>query len=234
MMDYKQEPGSAVSVASSTGTLCAPSLPMSGKRLHIQSNGIRLIWPPLPMSQKEVPIYSEDGALVYVAAKDQAWTCRWVLSSPKQGPLVSIECLPGGRPWLRRLDSGTGHAVPSIGLRAKWTSRAVTFAPSEGARTLEWKYVKMRMANSERLATLRLEQTEEREGLLHTQPVAHLVRGAPSCHAAGQGGELILESEGATGEVDEALVVASCLVMLRRERDRRRFVQAMVLGAAVS
>lgn len=233
MMDYKHDPGSALSVASSTDTLLepVPPVPTAVKRLYIRAKGIGLIRLPLPMSQSEVPIYGEDGSLAYVATKERAWSGRWVLSAPQRGPLVSMAFLPGGRPQLRRLDPQTGIERPSsIGLRGKWASRAVTFATPEGDGSLEWKYVKTTRADGTRATALRLEQTEERGGLLHTRRAAQFVgTSTGGLPAAGQGGQLEVE-----GWVDEAVVVASCLAMLRRERDRRRFVQAMVIGAGGS
>lgn len=90
------------------------------------------------------------------------------------------------------------------------------------------------MGDGRNLTTQRLEQTAERDEL-HTRPVAHLIRRAQPCQSgcarqATGHGKLILEFEATKGAVDEALVVASCLVMLRRERDLRRFAQAMVMG----
>lgn len=66
-----------------------------------------------------IHIYGEDGSLTYVATRDRTWSRRWVLSSAKQGTLVCIESLPGGRPRLRRLNSGADTEAPSIGLRGK-------------------------------------------------------------------------------------------------------------------
>jgi len=45
-------------------------------------------------------------------------------------------------------------------------------------------------------------------------------QGTSRC-TAGNGGQLILDQE-ATSHVDEALIIATCLVMLKKEIDRRR------------
>jgi hypothetical protein len=50
---------------------------------------------------------------------------------------------------------------------------------------------------------------------------------------AGNGGQLII-APGADTELDEALIVATCLLMLKKEIDRRRLIQFMVLAGAGS
>lgn len=53
--------------------------------------------------------------------------------------------------------------------------------------------------------------------------------------SAGCGGELVLGPEiGVKGGMSEDVVVASCLVMLKKELDRRRALQALVVVAAVA
>jgi len=69
--------------------------------------------------------------------------------------------------------------------------------------------------------------------------LAQLIRGEGSrtegtsrC-TAGNGGQLILDQE-AGSQINEALIVASCLTMLKKEIDRRRGVQTAVIVGAVS
>ena len=70
--------------------------------------------------------------------------------------------------------------------------------------------------------------------------IAQLVRtegtrmeGSNRC-SAGNGGLLLIDEEACEKVVDEALVIASCLVMLKKEVDRRRCMRAFVLSAAIS
>jgi hypothetical protein len=55
--------------------------------------------------------------------------------------------------------------------------------------------------------------------------------------SAGNGGRLEMCLDGAEGErkvVDEVTVASTCLVMLKREVDRRRACQMMMISAAIS
>lgn len=70
--------------------------------------------------------------------------------------------------------------------------------------------------------------------------IAQLVRtegtrteGSTRC-SAGNGGLLLIDEEACEKVVDEALVIASCLVMLKKEVDRRRCMRVFVLSAVIS
>ncbi|KAA8645159.1 hypothetical protein EYZ11_009622 [Aspergillus tanneri] len=236
-MDDKQYPLSVLSVVSSTDTLLGRP---ECKRLHIHSKGIGLIRFPMPMSQNEIPIYDAEGSLAYVATKNKSWSSHSVLSSSQREPLVAIDYKLGGRPQLRPLTVASRPEMASIMLQTKCTSRAMTFRPQEGGCTLEWKYTRIPGPDGKAHMNLCLEKKEEKEGLLYNRQVAHLIRSRETRSpgstrwATGQGGELILFPEEMTGVVDEALVVATCLVMLRAERDQRRLIQAMVIAGAGS
>ncbi|KAF7591895.1 hypothetical protein BBP40_000942 [Aspergillus hancockii] len=236
--EYKKNAPSIHSVASTASTLLdTPQADfLEGKRFHIEVRGIRAFRPPMPMRQNEVPIYDTNGALAYTATKDKTWSSHTTLSSPKHGELFSIDFTPGGRPWIRFLQPIEGNVVPPIAVDGKWTSRNMSFMPPEGGCKWEWKYTKIITPNRKELKAMCLEKKEPSESGEKVTRVAHLLRspdtraaGSSSC-SAGNGGQLVICSGVDLSLVEEALVIATCLVMLRRERDRRRFIQAMVIG----
>ncbi|KAB8071043.1 hypothetical protein BDV29DRAFT_197661 [Aspergillus leporis] len=245
-MDYKHEykheikhnAPSIHSIASTASTLLdTPEADfLEGKRFHIEARGIRAFRPPMPMRQNEVPIYDANGALAYTATKDKTWSSHSVLSSPKHGELFSIDFTPGSRPWIRFLQPVEGDVVHPIALDGKWTSRTMSFTPPEGGCRWEWKYTRTTTPDKKDLKALCLEKVELSESGEKATRVAHLLRSpdtratGSSCCSAGNGGQLVISSGSGLSLVEEALVIATCLVMLRRERDRRRFIQAMVIG----
>mgnify|MGYP001564119744 FL=1 len=130
--------------------------------------------------------------------------------------------------------------------RRRWTSRAIGF--SFGGRRYEWRYG----SKSERHGvegerggacnSLLLLERVEGEGKEEVRTmVARFVRGeetrTPGTKAshAGNGGrlEMALEREGEdlfAGGIGEAVVIATVLVLLKKEVDRRRGAQIAVIG----
>jgi hypothetical protein len=123
-----------------------------------------------------------------------------------------------------------------IEIMGKWTSRAQAFITPEGS-TFEWRYARKSDEGAKRAKLLVLEKKEGVSG--KRRRIAQLVRNeqtrpqGTSKTTAGNGGELVLDRN-ASDELDEALVVATCLLMLKKEIDRRRTLQTMVILSAVS
>ncbi|KAE8375404.1 hypothetical protein BDV26DRAFT_267920 [Aspergillus bertholletiae] len=240
-MDSKPEPKeyatSIHSVASTTTTLLdTPQANfLEGKRFQIEAKGIRAFRPPMPMRQNEIPIYTADGTLAYTATKHKALSSHTILASPKHGDLFSIDFRPGGCPWIRFLHPVDGDVILPIALQGKLTTRAMSFTPPEGGCKWEWKYSTVTTPDGGKRKALCLEKMGTAECAQVTR-VAYLLRSpdtratGSSCCSAGNGGQLVMSPDTDLSTVEEALVIATCLVMLRRERDRRRFVQAMVIG----
>ncbi|KAE8130848.1 hypothetical protein BDV38DRAFT_266102 [Aspergillus pseudotamarii] len=236
-LESKDYATSIHSVASSTSTLLDTSKAnfLEGRRFHIEAKGIRAIRPPMPMRQNEIPIYTADGTLAYTATKDKALSSHTILASPKHGDLFSIDFRPGCSPWIRFLPSVEGDVIPPIALQGKLTTRTMSFTPPEGGCKWEWKYSTIASPDGAKLKALCLEKIDEAECAKVTQ-IAYLLRGpdaratGSSCCSAGNGGQLVISLDVDLSMVEEALIIATCLVMLRRERDRRRFIQAMVIG----
>lgn len=117
----------------------------------------------------------------------------------------------------------------------------------------EWSYVKEKWGDGQKVNLVVLQAVggfkgddghgndndKEKEVQSHNCRIAQLVRcdetrtpGTSRC-SAGNGGELQVDEEALQAfELDEAILVATCLVMLKREVDRRRMIQfAMIAGA---
>lgn len=125
-----------------------------------------------------------------------------------------------------------------------FTTRAQVFRTHLG--TFQWRYAgreerKAAGANNlmvlDRIIKVALEGGKQEEKRI---PVARLVRNAEvrsketKITTAGNGGRLmmnLMEWEGTKGDAEqvEVLVVASCLVMLKKEVDRRRMHQAITM-----
>jgi hypothetical protein len=106
----------------------------------------------------------------------------------------------------------------------------------EGGRT-QMEYAKVKH-KGERVNLIAL-QMINKNGEKESRRIAQLSRGretrtpGTSACRAGNGGELQID-DGALddSELTESIVVATCLVMLKREIDRRRMIQcAMIAGA---
>lgn len=104
----------------------------------------------------------------------------------------------------------------------------------------EWRYVGRR-ERSEGVSSLLVLEKVDGERVR----VAQLVRGegtrspGSSGSSAGNGGllEMCLHGGGGEGQekvIDEKMVVSTCLVMLKKEVDRRRALQVAMISIAVS
>jgi len=210
--------------------------------LYVAAKGIGVIRLPIPSSELEIPVYHNDGTLAYTSTRGTCCSGDAVLSHPKLGDLVSTTYFfgPGRDPVMKLLQGPyEGESDKSIlKIQGKWTSRSIAFWSPEG-RLFEWSYGRKKDANMEKvkLMVLRLKEPSAledcREG--EGRVLAQLIRSdetraqGSSKSSAGNGGQLMLD-EHATEYLDEALIVATGLVMLKKEIDRRRFAQFAVLG----
>jgi hypothetical protein len=207
------------------------------RTLHIAARGIRAIRLPLPSRELEIPIYdSADGSIAYVSTRSSTCSGNAILSDPKRGDLVRTEYFMGpGRDPVISMAEGSKSESSLTTVSSRWTSRATSFTTPDG-RELEWVYSQRKDANGqkENVIVLRLKdgKSEKKEGKV----LAQLIRGdetrtaGSSPWSAGNGGQLLIDEEAAKF-VEEPLLVATCLLMLKKEIDRRRFMQLMMLGA---
>lgn len=241
--------------SSSASTLCASTDPSPyfrpSRTLNINAQGIRAIRPPLPDSQFEITVTHPDGSEAYTSTRDRRWSGNCVLSHPKLGDLLRTEYFfgPNRDPVLHLLQtSDVLPEEPSIKLSGRWTSRSIGFTLPSGAE-FEWSYAKERRGDGQKVKLIVLQAVggakggdgKEKEVPSHSCRIAQLVRcdetrtpGTSRC-SAGNGGELQIDEEALrVCELDEAILIATCLVNLKREGDRRRMIQcaAMAGGGA--
>lgn len=209
-----------------------------GHHFQVCAKGIGAIRAPIPMTQRLIPVYDATGSVAYLSSKKNIWSASSVLSSPKQGDLVATEHTPGRCPQLRLLCAPplSNEPEPTVELTTDWTSRAVRFAvPGPSSCLFEWRYIDRTVSGekkTDKVLALEMRELVARQ----TAVVAYLARNADTRPegspflATGDGGELVISSEVDPEHISEALIVATCLIMLRRERDRRRMIQAAVIA----
>lgn len=136
--------------------------------------------------------------------------------------------------------SGDVDDVDEFELKSKnLVTRTVCFESRRYGK-FEWRYVGKKERAAVGLADANNLLVLEKIDMGNRRRVAQLVRSdstrtagtRPS--AAGNGGKLEMCLTGENGEelVDEVTVVSSCLVMLKKEIDRLRTVQIMVMAGA--
>lgn len=144
---------------------------------------------------------------------------------------------PGRSPVIKQLHPSDLDAGDSVEVNGKWTSRTTTFTLSNG-KTFEWSYVRSKQSDGKKRTLLVLHQVDGSSA--HTgHRIAQLVRSGEtrspgsSKHSAGNGGELVLDTDSVEW-IDESMVVATCMLMLKKEIDRRRMIQAAVIAGGAS
>ncbi|KAJ5784152.1 uncharacterized protein N7518_009829 [Penicillium psychrosexuale] len=235
---------SALSVRSNSTTrtlIESPSSFYPSRILTINAQGIRAFRLPLPSRQTEIFVYNPDGTEAYVSTRDKRCSGNATLSHPKRGDLIRTEYLFGpSRDPVVHLLQPSGDSPEEVAVAGKWTSRSMRFA-IPGGKQFEWEYAKERRADGQKVNLIVLRAVEEdkaksKETQRHR--IAQLVRGddartpGTSRSSAGNGGELqIDEAASQSLELEEAVIVATCLMMLKKEVDRRRMIQfAMIAG----
>jgi hypothetical protein len=203
----------------------------SSKSFHISTRGIPLIRLPLAPSELVTNIFDASGSLVYKSTRSKRCSGSCALSSPSFGDLVTTTYHfgPGKPPVLRYVDTPKHDESGEVELRGNWLGHSQAFQTPSGHK-LEWKYI--REANPTTGKKIRLLVLVD---MLNGVRIAQLVRtdetrteGSKKC-SAGNGGVLLFDEDACGKVIDEALVIATCLVMLKKEIDRRRCMQAMML-----
>lgn len=210
------------------------------RRLFLDSHGIGFFRFPIPAREMEIPIFTEDGKLAYLSKREKRCSGNCTLSHTKLGDVIQTEFFfgPNRDPVLWLLDNEQEGVRREVKATAKWSSRAIEFTVS-GGESVEWRYGTEKLGNGRRVKVIVLRRADGKGDRNKGSVIAKLLRseetrtpGSAKC-SAGNGGELLID-EDALGSLDEGLVVASCLVMLKREIDRRRAVQIALIAAIVS
>lgn len=219
-----------VSVLSST-TLYASDGFSPAKSFHINAKGIPFLRLPAPLSELHTTIHHFDGSVAYTSTRAKKSSGNCILTDTDGNALIRTDYFfgPNKDPVLSRLDVTEGQDIRTV---SKWTSRDHQFLLPDG-RTLTWSYKKEKGFGAQGAKGTALILT------LGEKRLAALIRneetrtpGSKSC-SAGNGGELVLgEDIGGKDGINEDLVIAMCLLMLKKEVDRRRTVQFMMIASA--
>ncbi|KAJ5463868.1 hypothetical protein N7475_007003 [Penicillium sp. IBT 31633x] len=241
----KEVHSSALSVGSAS-TSCtiieSPSSFSPTRILTVNAQGIGVFRLPLPSRQTEIFVYNLDGSEAYVSMRDKRCSGNAVLSHPVRGNLIRTEYFGPGRDPVVHLLQISSEFPEKFTVAGKWTSRSMHFG-MPGGGMYEWKYAKEKRADAQtlNLVVFRAVDKEEARNTNHQgHRIAQLVRGEDtrtpdtSRCTAGNGGELQIDQAVAQSFViDESVIVATCLMMLKKEIDRRRMVQLAVIAGAV-
>jgi hypothetical protein len=236
-------PRASISSTTSTSTLYTltdPSTFTPTRKFIIDAHGISAFRLPIPSRQTEITIQNPNGSIAYTSTRDKIWSGNCVLSHPQDGNLIRTDYFfgPNREPILRLLQ--TSSVLPDeIKVTGQWTSRTTRFMMPDGGE-YEWGYAKEKR-DGDRINLLVLRgvngngngdgKDKSKEG-----QIAQLVRGAEtrtpgsSRCTAGNGGELQVDEGAMEGQLDVGVIVATCLMMLKKEIDRRRMIQLCVIG----
>lgn len=226
------------------------------KHFQIQTRGVPLVALPLPPKPDPIHIFSvtpagemkDDEQLAYVSVRPKRGSGNCSLyrgDGSQEAPLCNTfyRFGPGKHPKLQLCRYGEDFEVVPKG---HLTRSQVMRTP---LGTFEWRYAKKmerRAGNAssllvlDRVTNVALDGGKQEE---RRHQVAKLVRnaeyrtGGSDRTTAGNGGRLLMdlrEWEDRKSDVDqmEVLVVASCLMMLKKEVDRRRVHQTIAIMSA--
>lgn len=200
--------------------------------LYIHTIGMPSLGCGSPPSELKINVYNSDGSLAYVSTRHKRSSGNCTLSDGQGRQLISTTYFfgPGRDPVMRIFDAGEqkggaygGADGQEMKTSSRWISRSHTFILPDG-RTFTWEYKKGEGFGDDGKKGTALVM------MLEGKRVAALIRnkntrtpGSKKSSAA-NGGQLALGEDVGTS-VAEDLVVASCLLMLKKEVDRMRQAQ---------
>jgi hypothetical protein len=238
--DSKELKAHASLSSTSSDTLCLDTDSTSSfhpnRTLKVNALGIRAVRLPFPSSQTEILVMNLDGSEAYVSTRSKRCSGNSILSSPKTGSLIQTDYFFGPTPTVLRILQSPGVISQEVKVIGRWASRSTSFISPKGIE-FKWEYAKVK-DKGERVNLLAL-QMINKDDEKESRRIAQLSRGretrtpGTSACRAGNGGELQID-DGALddSELTEPIVVATCLVMLKREIDRRRMIQCAMLAGA--
>ncbi|KAH8593099.1 hypothetical protein B0O99DRAFT_628077 [Bisporella sp. PMI_857] len=221
-----------------------PFLPTS--TLQIQAEGKAAVGFPNPPKQLEIPIFSpETGRPVYLSVREKrkSGDCVLVDAEKEDGEegkiLASTEFTWGpGKYPIVKIRGGVEAEEFEI-VNKSMLNRTVEFVSRVWGGKFEWRYAGKEERGERVDCLLVLEKVVDGDKGERIR-IAQLMRGdetrTPGTRGshAGNGGRLEMRLEKEGGEQDgkivsEVIVVVTSLVMLKKEIDRRRILQGMVM-----
>lgn len=225
--------------------------------LHARGSGI---W-HCASSEYSIPIYAGtdiSAAPLYVSNKIKRGSNSAILSHKTEGEIISTTYRMGWgknrQPKIRYIQNQTsyGNDIKTedasdvegpVALQAAtscWTNTTTMTSEINPNQVLVWKYLRTRTTTEGKVRVMALfdeSASSSSSKAESNEAIAVLLRtsstrtpGTKKCDA-GNGGQLFINS---TNTVDDALIVASCLMYLKKEIDRAKSAQAAAISAAAS
>lgn len=231
----------------STSTL-VPSIlrvddPVVKTTFQIASRGRPVFHLPTPSKEMLIRIFDATGAQSYTSIRSKRCSGSSILNHAEEGDLLSTTYKFGWTDPILKYLSGLKEGQ-EIQVHCHVHTRTTQFTDVDGI-SYRWKYKKLEKPDGSRTNTIALCQLKETHktskksaDTTSENVLARLIRdhesrfpGTNSSYA-GNGGRLDLyETE--DGSIDECVIIATCMLMLKRELDRRRALQIGMLSAAV-
>ena len=196
-----------------------------------------------PSSQLQTPVYRGTNTSVepeYVSERAKRSSGNAVLRHVSEGGLLGTTYRFGlAEPHIIRLEADEdrkelryGEGTPIVNIKSHWFSSSVTLITEPDGRAFEWRYMRTEVESKKKrvLALSSGDSGADEERVLAVFLRTNDTRTpGTSKWDAGNGGQLIVSSE-ALACMDEALIIATCIMMLKKEMDRSRSATAAVVS----
>lgn len=233
----------------------APNLiPGPYKILTVFAGGTRAVRLPTPSSELEIPIFEGTDTSVapsYVSTRAKRSSGNAILRHGHRGDLYASRYIfwPFRDPVIRhttgtsdvkRSDGENEEGQLAVSVKTHSFSDRIDLTIGDTGKTFTWRYGKTQLhVGKTRVLVLEVSDAESSSDKNRTRPLAVLTRTddtrttGTSKWDAGNGGQLVIDVDAST-YIEEGLLVAGCLMMLKREIDRQRGARAAAIGAIAS
>ena len=223
----------------------------ASKFLTIQANGTKCIRLPRPCSALETLIFEGNDTTadpVYISTRGSKRSGNAVLSHSQRGDLLATKykfgpgrepkiCFINGSSDVKSSDDEDEGAL-AVKTKGHMFSYKVDLTVSgQEQEGFNWQYMKTQTSEGKARVLALVTENAASSSSLAEKALAVLLRTdstrtpGTSKWDAGNGGHLIVDSE-ASMYLDESIIVATCMMMLKKEIDRQRGSQIAVMGAA--
>lgn len=242
---YEQATSSKVSASPVPNLIPGPS-----KVLTIVAGGTRACRLPTPSNELQIPIYDGTDTSVeplYISTRATRRSGNAVLRHSQRGDLYGsyYKFGPFREPVIRHVSAPSDIKRPgqedeegplAVSTKGHALSFKVDFTIADTGKTFNWKYTKTQLPTGKtRVLALETDAAGSSSDKAPPKTLAVLLRTddtrtpGSSKWDAGNGGQLVIDAS-ATAFMDEALIVATCIMMLKKEIDRQRGAQAAAIG----
>jgi hypothetical protein len=245
---YEQATLSKVSASPVPNLIPGPS-----KVLTVFAGGTRACRFPTPSNELQIPIFDGTDTSVeplYISTRATRRSGNAVLRHSQRGDLYGTyyKFGPFREPVIRhvsvpsdikRSDQEDEEGPLAVSTKSHTLSYKVDFTIADTGKTFNWKYTKTQLPTGKtRVLVLETDDASSSSDKAPPKTLAVLLRTddtrtpGSSKWDAGNGGQLVIDPNAMTF-IDESLIVATCIMMLKKEIDRQRGAQAAVIGGAI-